>query len=66
MVKGTSIQVRLTKNQKERILNMAESEGYPKGKISQFVRDAFLKPENNMSSLKLLREIHEEVINKKR
>lgn len=63
MPNNTSIQVRLTKNQKERIINRAEAKGYPRGKLSQFLRDLLLK--EDYSSQRKIDAIYEKICGKK-
>jgi hypothetical protein len=53
-----TIQIRLTKDQKERVLLNAENAGYKT--VSNYVRSLILQ--YDLSSQKMLREIHEKIM----
>jgi hypothetical protein len=58
MVKGTSIQIRLTKQQKERILLAMQNAGHKT--VSNFIRSLVL--EHDLCSQRMIVEIHQKII----
>ncbi len=61
MVKNQEIRIRVTKEQKERILNLMQAEGKYRG-YSEFVRDKLLN--EDISTRRMIQKIYEEVVRK--